>query len=245
MYGQTNKINDTIEFILYHFDQAPLPVKIVWIFIPFCFIVFIALIFRINALKINLRFKNSEFKKLNGGYQKLVVNYLFLKKEQSSEAEIIVKKIKIINNVAYRRKLILEAILSLHREVSGDFRKRLELLYRETGLIHYSFKKINHKKWDIKIKGVKELAQMRVKKGVYDKVKPFITDKNPVLREEMQLSMVRLFGEEGLGFLDNSKFELSEWLQLELIQTLSLHKKKDLKFFKLKNWLQSQHIYIY
>ena len=64
--------------------------------------------------------------------------------------------------------------------------------------------------------------------------------KNDLLRMEAQIAIVKMTGFEGLKFLNNVTYPVSEWQQLRLIEELSNHSATE--FGNISEWLISENI---
>lgn len=117
------------------------------------------------------------------------------------------------------RLLLVDSIIKLHRSYTGEYSKKTEVFFIESGLIEDSYKKLNSGKWPDKCEAIRELAEMNIvdsssliSKNVYSK--------NLTLRQEAMMAILKLKGVDGLSFLENYKETLSDWIQLNLISIL-------------------------
>ncbi|MDP3352157.1 MAG: HEAT repeat domain-containing protein, partial [Flavobacteriaceae bacterium] len=136
------------------------------------------------------------------------------------------------------RKVIQKLILTLHNDLTGELAEFLETLYYDLDLVQYSLKKMNSSVWYIKIKGIREVTQMKVK-DVYTETLKLINHKNQLLRSEAQLTMVKLYKFDGLKFLDTLEFPITEWQQILLIEEIQSIRNQEVP--DLTNWLYSKN----
>lgn len=157
-------------------------------------------------------------------FESLLINYLF---EGIELRELLASPaMKKALSRKWMRAVLLNEMLKLHDNFSGEYAVKLEVFYLEAGLINDSNKKLKSAKWHIKCKGIKELTQMH---GVslYAKILKYTHSKNNVLRREAQFSVLKMKGFAGLSFLENYGHRISEWEQLNFIAILSKVKNTD------------------
>ena len=117
------------------------------------------------------------------------------------------------------REVFVEELLSLHSNLLGESADILVNLFYFNGLDKYSIQKVMNKKWFVKAKGFRELAQMGISEGV-DLIKPYLNSKNSVLRIEAQMAWIQLNPDNPLGFYDEPDIKLTIWGQLNSLVAL-------------------------
>ena len=113
-------------------------------------------------------------------------------------------------DTSYNRLIILEEIIHLHENFTGETAERLEQIYSVLGFENDSLLKLNSKRWYIIAKGMKEMAIMNIKSG-YPKISGFINSKNEILRMETRIALMKLSDTNPLAFLSKEKEHLSDW----------------------------------
>lgn len=221
-----------------YFHSFSLLIKVIWIIILIEIILIICSVIYLNLIRKRFQQKNQKEKLLIEKYQEILINYIYLTADENEE-KIKIKKqlVKAIKN-NLDRKVIQELILKLHYELSGELATFLEDLYHDLGLVKYSLKKLNSSLWYIKIKGIREVTQMKVK-NVYTETLKLINHENKLLRSEAQLTMVKLYQFEGLKFLDHLEFPISEWQQIQLIEEIQYIRNQEIP--DLTNWIHSKN----
>ena len=136
------------------------------------------------------------------------------------------------------REIFLESILSLHKSLSGDMREQLRALYLQVDLKSISVEKLKSPHWELKIKGIRELAQMHVKES-YPFLQQLAQHPNETVAMEAQLAMISLNEEESLNFLMTLRHPLSEWHQMHLFTMFKDRPVKKLPDFTV--WLASHN----
>lgn len=118
-----------------------------------------------------------------------------------------------------RKGLFMRYLLSLRKNLSGEFDEALLQLYLRLGLFKLSLRKLKSWSWPIRLRGVAEIGEFRHKQA-----KPLIEkalkSRNRVVRQEAQMSYIRLSSEKPLSFLQNGKDDLTHWQQLRIYHVL-------------------------
>lgn len=117
------------------------------------------------------------------------------------------------------RLILLDSVINLHKNYTGEYSQKIELFFLESNLIKETYKKINSRKWPDKCEGIRELAEMNIT-DAYSLISKNIYSKNFTLRQEAMMAMLKLKGVDGLGFLNDYKETLSDWIQLNLISII-------------------------
>ncbi|MBT8294178.1 MAG: HEAT repeat domain-containing protein, partial [Eudoraea sp.] len=170
----------------------------------------------------------------------IVSNFLFYETDASKEEnyEYINLKIEIreLLKSPFNRLVLTEILLDLEKDLSGDSRDRIFSLYQNLGLHLEAFKKLRSWRWELVSKGILELTQMRVV-AAYGFIKKFINDKRGVVRKQAQIATVTLKHEGISYFLDTTRYGISEWQQLKLLDVLRSF--DDFTPPRFKAWLTS------
>ena len=110
-----------------------------------------------------------------------------------------------------------------------------------TGLYKYAIAKLDAKKWHTIGKGIEELTRFKVIEAS-ERIEPFTTHPRDEVRKEAHNYMVSLFSFEGLSFLDTIEEPISEWSQIEILETLN--RIEDQNICDIKPWLKSENRYV-
>lgn len=227
-----------------YFFELPTLIQVIWIVIvvEFCLIM-VSFIFLL-WIRFNYAKNRKKHKTLKEKYQTLLINFIYLTEDEIDEKKSIQHQLlKAVKNT-FEREVIQKLILRLHSDLSGELATFLEELYRDLDLVQYSLKKMKSNAWYVKIKGIREVTQMNVK-GVYDETLRLINHENELLRNEAQLTMVKLYHFKGLAFLDKLEFPITEWQQIQLIEEIQSIRNEELP--DLTHWLKSdnEHVVIF
>ena len=135
------------------------------------------------------------------------------------------------------RKILLQLLVDLKRQINGTGGENLVKLYMQMNLHNDSLQKLRSKAWHIKIAGIQELATMEQLPHT-DKIFRLTNDNNEYIRMEAQRAMVNMYGYKGLRFLNVITRPMSDWHQLMLLDLLQHH--PDQESPELLSWLHSR-----
>ncbi|QBA64188.1 HEAT repeat domain-containing protein [Muriicola soli] len=172
----------------------------------------------------------------------IISNFLFYGEDASKEEkyEYVELKVEVREFIKdpINRSILKEILLDLQRDLTGDARQRLFVLYKDFDLHLDAFAKLNSWRWEIVTKGIVELTQMEVEEA-YTQIKKFINHKRSVIRRHAQIATVSL-KHEGIGqFLDTNKYPISEWQQIKILEIL--RNKEDYLPPSFGIWLTSKN----
>jgi len=141
----------------------------------------------------------------------------------------------------FNRRVLSEILLDLRKDVTGDIQKRLFDLYKNLELHKDAYKKLQSWKWHIISKGILELTQMQVEES-YNLITKFINDKRATIRKQAEIATVSLKHEGINYFLDTTRFRISEWQQLKLLDVM--RNLEDFQPPRFKAWLTSSNRHV-
>jgi hypothetical protein len=136
--------------------------------------------------------------------------------------------------------IIMNELLNCRKSFKGDITKNIIRLYEQLGLPKTSAKKLNNKKWYIKAQGILELYLMDQKDKLADIYK-YTNNENDLVRMEAQMGIIHLSGFEGLRFLDNISYPITEWLQINLLEQLRYSEVPEKFDDTIAKWFQSDN----
>ncbi|SDE29538.1 hypothetical protein SAMN05421636_104261 [Pricia antarctica] len=170
----------------------------------------------------------------------MVSEFLFYEDDadKAEKSKYIGLKIEIRNLLReeFNRKILTQILLDLRKDVSGDTQKRLFKLYQDLGLEKDAFKKLESWRWEVISKGILELTRMQVEEA-YPFIVKFINDRRGTIRKQAEIATVTLRPQGLSYFLDTTKYKISEWQQLKLLDVV--RNKEDYEPPRFKTWLTS------
>ncbi|MDR1673088.1 MAG: HEAT repeat domain-containing protein [Bacteroidales bacterium] len=201
----------------YHLFSNRIVVLALVIVIVTCIVGMFILLVWILINRNNLKKRLMLGEKLLVHYQTLLIDYLF-----SDDNAQEMDKIKKIAQSEFSRNILINQMIDLSINLSGEAKTKLRELYVCMGLHQDSIRKVHHRKWHIKIKGFKELSFMDIT-TVNDAIRKALESKNDILRLEAQLALVRLEKHDPFGFLDHLVHPFTMWEQLNVHELITFH----------------------
>lgn len=226
---QTSPPENIFDRILYAYENGAPKIRILMVLLTY---LIISLLILFVAIIINRHVKSRQrekTQKIKDEYQEKLASYLFDDDSMEFKANNLHKSLN--------REILTDELRELHSNLHGTSAVKLRDLYFNLDLHKDSLKRVYSKKWYHMSKGLKELAQMDVK-DANDYISEFVDHKNPILRSEAQVAMVKLSEDNPLGFLDNLKSELSYWEQVNIYDTIIFHQ---ISIESFEPWLESEN----
>ena len=150
-------------------------------------------------------------------------------------------KIRHLLQDKFNRRVLSEILLDLRKDVTGDTQRRLFDLYKNLELHKDAYQKLKSWQWHIVSKGILELTQMHVEES-YNLITKFINDKRVTIRKQAEIAAVSLKPEGISYFLDTTRYRISEWQQLKLLDVM--RNIDDFQPPRFKAWLTSSNRHV-
>jgi hypothetical protein len=235
---------DRTQIFIDYLKAEPFVIQLIWLTAVLLFVLLIGLIFYLKVLRAHLRKRELIVAKYEKNYELLLITYLYSESEGnelSSEQEAIIKKLKRGIIINFKRKVIVDSLLKLKNEISGEMADDILDLYARTKLKNYAISKLKNNKWDVVVRGVRELTLFEVKE-CENEIKKLVDHPKKEVRKEVQLYFIHLFNFEGLDFLNDLKTPLSEWDQIQLLEELQKFDNQQIP--DIAPWLKSENDYV-
>ena len=142
---------------------------------------------------------------------------------------------------SFNRKVLTEILLDLRKDLSGQAQEELLKLYIDLGLQQDAYDKLRSLRWPIVSKGILELTAMHVVES-YGLIIKLINHRNATIRKQAELAIVSLKDEGISFFLDNTKYKISQWQQLKLLDVLRV--KENFIPPQFSSWLTSNNTHV-
>ncbi|RZL50793.1 MAG: hypothetical protein EOP00_02590 [Pedobacter sp.] len=187
----------------------------------------------------NKKKKDGRYKKWKSQADILIRNAIFSDQINGVKPiPLTMRTAKMLPNANFR-SILIEQLLSAKKNISGTAADNLESLYNQLSLDQYAAKRLKSRHWHVKAIAIQELGLMG-QKTYLNKIYRSTNNKNDLVRMEAQITIVKLYGFEGLRFLDVANYAISEWQQIKLLQELS-HLSPD-NFSGIEKWLNSINV---
>lgn len=201
---------------------------------------FIGAAFVLYILIIRSRSKNIKKEKLRIKYSSLIEKLMFSIVFQDIPFSTIKEDhdYKILSKNTFSREVTMESVIDLHKNYDGVYAQKLEYFYKESGLINDSLKRLKSLKWEIKCKGITELAEMNVTES-FDSIITLSKARNKTLKITALNACIKLAGTKGIIHLTEYPYPIDEWTQINIISAFKKHDIGDTKGVELL--LESQN----
>ncbi|ERM81584.1 hypothetical protein P872_20065 [Rhodonellum psychrophilum GCM71 = DSM 17998] len=136
------------------------------------------------------------------------------------------------------RNVMIQEIISLNKNMKGDFKAKLKLIYRKLDLHVFSMKKLESKRWDIIATGITEINEMDVNEAL-SRVQDFAMEKNFYIRSNAVATILNLSNDSDLQVLVNQKYPLSRWQQMIYLRIIKFLTSQ--KVVKIENLFDSEN----
>lgn len=220
------------------FYSFPIHIRLLMgVILVFCLIVTVLFAIIIGS-RIFKTGRNRKSKQLQRKYQGVFTQLLFEDDSRLiSDTFFTLFEKKDLKN-SYSRSVLLEELIHLHENFTGETAVRLELIYRKLEFHKDSLKKLKSRRWYLVAKGLRELALMNIKETT-EPMLLFINSKNELLRMEARISLVKLSENDPLFFLSKETETLSAWDMANLHAMLAKLPEANIPFFS--TWLNSSN----
>ena len=157
---------------------------------------------------------------------------------QSSRAVLsyrITELKSIIEKSALARQLLIDEIIHIKKNLTGNAVDLLCEIYTTLGLDIVSRKKLKSRHWQEKAKGIREISEMN-DTAMLETVQSFLYSSNPTLTTEAMIGAIRLNREKPFAFLDGYLDEISPWVTINLYKHIAALPQNQLPDFS--QWFQ-------
>ncbi len=127
---------------------------------------------------------------------------------------------------SFFREVITESIMNLHKNYNGLYARKLEQFYKDSGLKKDSLKKLRSLKWDVRCKGITELAEMNVHEA-FDTILTCSKARNKTLQITAINACIKLEGTKGITHLTEHPYPIDDWTQVNIIAAFKKHNVGD------------------
>lgn len=159
-------------------------------------------------------------KQLQAQLKHWLVSIILQEPETSKVTFDIPESIARIVQGGFARRVLLEELVQLKNNLSGQSGDNLQQLYQQLRLDRLSAQYMRSNRWYFKAKGIQELAAMQ-QTAYQEEIYALTQHSDAMVRMEAQIAMVYLQGYQGLAFFDHLEYPLNEWHQVKLLQLLA------------------------
>jgi len=138
------------------------------------------------------------------------------------------KNFMVLFDTRFFRTVLTETLINLHKNYEGIYAQKLEQFYKDSGLIKDSFKKLKNFKWEVKCKGITELAEFNIRES-FDEIISFSKAKNKTLKITAINACIKLEGTRGIVHLSEHTDNIDDWTQVNIINAFKKHDLGDIE----------------
>ncbi|MDQ8014233.1 MAG: hypothetical protein REI96_17400 [Flavobacterium nitrogenifigens] len=132
------------------------------------------------------------------------------------------KNFLVLFDTSFFREVLTESLINLHKNYEGIYAQKLEQFYKESGLIKDSFRKLKSLKWEVKCKGITELAEFNIKEA-FDRIIVYSKARKKTLKIVALNAAIKLEGTESVNYLVEHSDPIDDWMQLNIIGAFKKH----------------------
>jgi len=148
------------------------------------------------------------------------------------------KNFLVLLDSSFFRKVLTESLINLHKNYEGVYAEKLEQFYKDSGLIKSSFRKLKSLKWEVKCKGITELAEFNIKEA-FDQIIVYSKARKKTLKIVALNAAIQLEGTESVKYLVEHSDPIDDWMQLNIIAAFKKHDIGDTE--GIEHLLESQN----
>ncbi|WP_157600720.1 HEAT repeat domain-containing protein [Rufibacter sp. DG15C] len=204
------------------------------ILITVFFVLTVAMLIAVLASRFYKLAVQANAERLRKRYELLLMHVLFFDEDKPSsdwdQDKIVQHFKKHYLKSGFKRKILIDEILDLNKNFTGQFAENLRLLFIYLNLQKDSFALLHNPRWNLKAQGICELAQMLVFEAA-PYIKALINHSNDLVRMESHIALVKLEKQRGLSFLHQLHRTFTKWQQLNLQNALSKLDREDIPDF--------------
>lgn len=126
------------------------------------------------------------------------------------------------------KDVMIQEIISLNKNMKGDFKTKLKLIYRKLNLVSHSFKKLESSHWDVVTTGLVEINEMDVLEAA-PIVQKFTHHENFYIRSQAVATYLNISNDMSLQVLVHQTFPLSRWQQMTYFRIIRFSNSQGIK----------------
>lgn len=216
-----------------HHDERTLELELI---LAVCALALIALIF----LMLTFLKRTKKIKKVRKGkkYQSIIDEMTYKIMFDESAKDEVCETYKGYQDKKLFNKILVKALVSLHRSYVGEPKTNIEKFYEASGLCNFSLKKLKSKSWVNNVEAIRDLSKLNYKKA-YSKILELTQHKRIEVQKEAIIGIVLLNGINELEKFKDSELYFDDWMQTNFLYSLKIKQNTieniNLDLFQSKN----------
>lgn len=177
----TEKILGVMKLPFINYNHYTILLILFMLMLNFAFIAVLLLIHRIYIQR-----KENNYQRLKDLYAESLAGFVFDELTDPPVPEALLNA-----NTRFQKNLLIQEMISVIHNIGSGAEAKMKALYYKLELQHHSIRKLNSRKWVLKIPAMHELAVFNVSEAA-DSVEGYIYHKNQILKHEALRCLVRL-----------------------------------------------------
>lgn len=212
--------------------EVPFLTFSIYLFIAASLILYLIIVASRNG-KINREKRSKEYSAVIDKVMSAVIFQDVLFEEVKKDKNFLV-----LFDTSFFREVLTESLINLHKNYDGVYAQKLEQFYKDSGLIKDSFKKLKSLKWEVKCKGITELAEFNINTA-FEQIIVYSKARKKTLKIVALNAAIKLEGTESIKYLVEHSDPIDDWMQLNIIGAFKKHEIGDTK--GIEHLLESQN----
>lgn len=213
--GIVHRILGKLEQLISVMDLKDILILVILILVINSLFFFLATLFK--------RVRKIRQQKVKQSYQEEIDQLLFgvmFKEEDSSETG---QTFFLTSKSNLYKKVMIKSLIGLHNNFSGVSSAKLEEFYVQSGLVHYSLRKLKSRNWVYVVEGIRDLAALNFTEA-YPMILKIKFDKNDMVQQEKLIARIRLNGLQEIWDFKDSKMIFNDWTQSNILFAIKKYK---------------------
>lgn len=123
------------------------------------------------------------------------------------------------------KDILIQEMISLNKNMKGDFKPKIKLIYRTLNLHERTLGKLKSKKWDVIATGISEANELDLVEA-QSIIEKFVNSNNFYVRSQAIATLMNLSTDLKFGVLAAQNYPLSKWQQMYYLRIIKYKKSK-------------------
>lgn len=137
------------------------------------------------------------------------------------------------------KTVLIQEIISLNKNMKGDFKLKLKLIYRKLDLQKFTLARLKSGRWDEVTTGIVESNEMDLIEALPE-IEKLVASTNFYVRSNAVATQLNLSNDKNLTVLAGQKYPLSAWQQMKYLRIIKFLSTQDI--VKIIFLLESENV---
>ncbi len=166
------------------------------------------------------------------------IGAILIEDATAPEVELLIAEIKALLINPLNKQFAIDLLINTKKNLLGQAAQNIVNLYERLDLKAESIRKFNSLIWHQRAGGIYELYMMN-QRDMQSPIAQHTNSPNETVRVEAQVATLGFSGFNGLAFLNDLTYSMTEWQQIKLLEQLHLTSVGELR--DLPQWIQSSN----